>query len=97
MGHEAKQIEEGKGDIVIKLKRTSYSLLNISTCVPPWGSTGDLITSSSLATIGSKSCLAPELWSFSGITLRDWKKHRRRSGVVPVDMVAYGPECNHND
>ena len=36
----------------------------------------------------------PELWSFWGNTLRDWKKHHHRSGAAPVDLVLYGPGCN---
>jgi len=39
----------------------------------------------------------PELWSFWGNTLKDWKKHHRHSGAAPVDLVLYGPECDHDD
>ena len=40
---------------------------------------------------------APELWSFWGNTLKDWRKCHRHSGVAPVDLVLYGPECDQDD
>ena len=36
----------------------------------------------------------PELWSFWGNTLQDWKKRHHRSGAAPLDLVMYGPDCN---
>ena len=32
----------------------------------------------------------PELWSFWGNTLQDWKKRHTRSGVAPLDLVLLG-------
>ena len=34
----------------------------------------------------------PELWSFWGNTLEDWKKRHLRSGTTPVDLVLEGGE-----
>jgi len=31
----------------------------------------------------------PELWSFWGNTLQDWKKRHHRSGATPLDLVLY--------
>ena len=36
----------------------------------------------------------PELWSFWGNTLQDWKKRHHLSGATPLDLVMYGPECS---
>ena len=38
------------------------------------------------------SC-TPEIWSFWGNNLQDWKKCHRRSGAAPLDLVLYGPDC----
>ena len=32
----------------------------------------------------------PEIWSFWGNTLQDWKKRHHRSGATPLDLVLYG-------
>ena len=32
----------------------------------------------------------PELWSFWGTTFQQWKKHHRRSGATPLDLVFDG-------
>jgi len=40
------------------------------------------------------ACLTPELWSFWGKTLRDWKRCHRRSRVAPIDLVLGGCERN---
>jgi len=34
----------------------------------------------------------PELWSFWGNVLQDWKKRHHRSGVAPLDLVLRGPD-----
>ena len=36
----------------------------------------------------------PELWSFWGNTLQDWKKRYHRSGVTPLDLVLDRDECD---
>jgi len=36
----------------------------------------------------------PELWSFWGNTLQDWKKRHRRSGSTPLDLMLYGVKCD---
>jgi len=36
------------------------------------------------------ACLTPELWSFWGNTLRDWKRRYRRSTATPIDLVLDG-------
>jgi len=36
----------------------------------------------------------PELWSFWGNTVGDWRKRYRRSGTAPLDLVLDGDECN---
>jgi len=36
----------------------------------------------------------PELWSFWGNTLQDWKKRHHRSGTLPLDLVLYGDRCD---
>ena len=36
----------------------------------------------------------PELWSFWGNTLQDWKKRHHRSGATPLDLVLYGDESD---
>ena len=36
----------------------------------------------------------PELWSFWGNTLQDWKKRHHRSGAIPLDLVLYGDKCD---
>ena len=38
----------------------------------------------------------PELWSFWGNTLQDWKKRYRGSGAAPLDLVLYG-DISHLD
>jgi len=35
----------------------------------------------------------PELWSFWGNTLQDWKRRHHRSGAIPLDLVLYGDKC----
>jgi len=35
----------------------------------------------------------PELWSFWGETLQDWKRCHHRSGATPIDLVLYGNPC----
>ena len=37
---------------------------------------------------------SPELWSFWGNTLQDWKKRHHRSGAIPLDLVLYGDKCD---
>jgi len=37
----------------------------------------------------------PELWSFWGITLNDWKTRHHRSGGTPIDLVLYEPRYYH--
>ena len=36
----------------------------------------------------------PELWSFWGNTLQDWKKRHHRSGATPLDLVLVGDESD---
>ena len=36
----------------------------------------------------------PEVWSFWGNTLQDWKKRHHRPGAAPLDLVLNGPECD---
>ena len=36
----------------------------------------------------------PELWSFWGSTLQDWKKRYHRSGATPLDLVLDGDESD---
>jgi len=36
----------------------------------------------------------PELWSFWGNTLQDWKKRHHRSGTFPLDLVLDGDQCD---
>ena len=36
----------------------------------------------------------PELWSFWGSTLQDWKKRHHRSGATPLDLVLDGGESD---
>ena len=36
----------------------------------------------------------PEVWSFWGNTLQDWKKRHHRSGVGPLDLVLDGGQCD---
>ena len=36
----------------------------------------------------------PELWSFWGNTLQDWKKRYPRSGATPLDLVLDGDRCD---
>ena len=36
----------------------------------------------------------PELWSFWGSTLQDWKKRHHRSGPTPIDLVLDGDESD---
>ena len=36
----------------------------------------------------------PELWSFWGNTLQDWRKRHHRSGATPLDLVLYGTKCD---
>ena len=38
----------------------------------------------------------PEVWSFWGNTLQDWKKRHHRSGAAPLDLVLYGPGCDRD-
>ena len=35
----------------------------------------------------------PELWSFWGNTLQDWRKRHHRSRSIPLDLVLYGKHC----
>jgi len=37
----------------------------------------------------------PELWSFWGNTLQDWKKRHHRSRATPADLVLYEPQRRH--
>ena len=37
----------------------------------------------------------PELWSFWGNTLQDWKKRHHRSRATPADLVLYEPRRRH--
>ena len=39
----------------------------------------------------------PELWSFWGNTIQDWKKRYHRSGAGPLDLVLHEPEYDHNN
>ena len=36
----------------------------------------------------------PELWSFWGNTLQDWKKRHHRSGAAPIDLALFGSSSN---
>jgi len=40
------------------------------------------------------ACLIPELWSFWGNTLQDWKRRYRHSGATPIDLVLEKGECD---
>ena len=53
------------------------------------------LTNSSFVTTGSRLHPASgTVWGFRAYTLRDWEKRRHRSGVVPIDLVLDGDECN---
>ena len=39
----------------------------------------------------------PELWSFWGNTLQDWKKRCTRSGTAPLDLVLDGDACDPDE
>ena len=39
----------------------------------------------------------PELWSFWGNTLQDWKKRYHRSGTAPLDLVLDGDRCDPDE
>ena len=36
----------------------------------------------------------PELWSFWGNTLQDWKKRHHSCGATPLDLVLHGNQCD---